>query len=238
MSQVYLFCLVLGGGLAGLSVLGDVLDVGTEMDVDAADLDAADPDALDGGLDAAGDLADAGLDGAGELVEAGADVGDAAPEELSGAEAEAPDADAEKVFSLRGLVYALFGFGLAGTALGWIGYPAAAPATLALSGAAGLGSGWVTTRLVGWIRSSETGGREGESSFEGSPGRVVLPLGPGSPGRVKVRRGPRSYQLRALPYDPGGDDPADWDEVVVVEMRDGVAYVSPLDDAEDLRLSS
>lgn len=234
MSQVYLFCLVLGGGFAALSVFGDILDV------DAADLDADAVDAVDAGLDATAEMVDAGLDGAGDLVGGGADVGEAAPDELAEAGAEGPgaDADAGKVFSLRGLVYGLFGFGLAGTVLGWLGYPPAAPATLALSGGAGLGSGWLTARLVGWIRSSETGGHEGERSFEGRPGRVVLPVEPGSPGRVKVRRGPRSYRLRALPYDPAAEDTSGWEDVVVVEMRDGVAYVSPVDDGEELRLSS
>lgn len=194
MSQVYLFCLVLGGGLAALSVLGDALDVGGDVDLDAADVDAA--------------------------------------------EAEAPDADAEKAFSLRGLVYGVFGFGLTGTVLGWLGYPAAAPTTLAFSGVAGVGSGWVTARLVGWLRSTETGGHAGERSFEGRPGRVVLPLEPGSPGRVKVRRGERSFELRALPYDRDADDSGGWEDVVVVEMREGIAYVSPVDGADDLRLTS
>lgn len=217
MSQVYLFCLVLGGGLAALSVLGDALDLGADVDVDAADVDAADVDVLDAGVEG----------------------GDAATEALAGAEAEGPDADAdaEKVFSIRGLVYALFGFGLAGTVLGGLGHPAAAPTTLVFSGLAGVGSGWVTTRMVNWIRASETGGHPGESSFEGRPGRVVLPLSPDSPGRVKVRRGERSYELRALPYDPEADDAGGWQEVVVVEMRDGMAYVTPLDDADELRLS-
>lgn len=222
MSQVYLFCLVLGGGLAALSVLGDALDLGADVDVDAPDVDAA----------------GAGVDADADLVEAGMEAGDAAAEALSGAEGEAPDADAEKVFSLRGLVYALFGFGLAGTALGGLGWSPAAPATLAFSALAGAGSGWVTTRLVNWLRRSETGSHPGESSFEGRPGRVVLPLAPGSPGRVKVRRGERSYELRALPYDPGADGARGWEEVVVVEMREGTAYVSPVDDAEELELSS
>lgn len=228
MAQVYLFCLVLGGGFAALSVVGDALDIGGEVDVDAADVAAADADALEAGLD----IVDA------EVVEAGAEGAEAAQEVLAGPEGEAPDADAEKIFSLRGMIYALFGFGLAGTALGWIGYPPAAPATIVLAGGAGLGSGWVTTRMMNWLRRSESGGREGQTSFEGQPGRVVLPLEPGSPGRVKVRRGARSYRLRALPYDSTADDASGWEDVVVVEMRDGVAYVSPVDESEGLELSS
>lgn len=235
MAQVYLFCLVLGGGLAALSVLGDALDMGADVEVDADAVDAADVDGLSevdadavADLEAGADAVDAGAEGAGAAAEAVAAGGDAAD----------ADADAEKVFSLRGLIYALFGFGLAGTVFGWLGHPATAPTTLVFSGAAGAGSGWVTTKLVNWLRGTETGGRRGQGSFEGRPGRVVLPLAPGSPGRVKVRRGERQYELRALPYDPEADGADGWDEVVVVEMRDGVAYVSPLEDVEDLRLSS
>lgn len=227
MSQIYLFCLVLGGGLAGLSVLGDALDF------DAGDVDADVDAGLDADVDAGAELAEAAAAGdAAEAVEAV----DAAGGSEGAAEA---DADAEKLFSIRGLVYALFGFGLAGTVLGWLGFGPAEPATLALAGAAGLGSGWVTTRLVGWLRRSESGEHPGESSFEGRAARVILPIDATSPGRVRVRRGSRTYDLRALPYgDRAGAEPAEWDEVVVVEMREGVAYVAPLEDGEDLRLTS
>jgi len=208
MAQAYLFCLVLGGGLAVLSILGDVLDLGAD-EVDAA----VDP----GG---------------------GADVADA---DLDAAEATAGDvdSDAEKIFSLRGLVYGLFGFGLTGTVLGWLGFPPAGGTTVGLSAGAGLMSGWLTARVVGWIRRSESGARQGEGSFEGRVGRVVLPVGRDSPGRVRVRRGTRTYDLRARAYEApeAGEDTTEWDEVVVVEMRDGIAYVAPVEDGE-LRLSS
>lgn len=218
MSQIYLFCLVLGGGLAGLSVLGDVLDF------DAGDVDADLDAGLDADLDAGTDLAEAA-----EVAETAGDVDGAGD----------VDTQAEKLFSLRGLVYALFGFGLAGVVLGWVGFGPAEPATLALAGLSGLGSGWVTTRIVGWLRRSESGEHPGESSFEGRAARVILPIDAASPGRVRVRRGSRTYDLRALPYgDRPGAEASGWDEVVVVEMREGVAYVVPLEDGEDLRLTS
>ena len=80
MAAVYLFSLILGGGLLVLSLLG-----GESSDVDFGELE---------------------LDGLG-------DVGDAA--DLGGA-ADAADAHgaASKIFSLRSLIYALFGSGLGG----------------------------------------------------------------------------------------------------------------------------
>lgn len=207
MAQAYFFCLVLGGGLAALSVLGDVLDVGA--------------DAADAGPDLAGE-------GAADAAEGALDAGGAGD----------ADTAAEKVFSLRGLVFGLFGFGLTGTVLGWAGFPPGAASTVGLSAGAGAASGWLTSRLVGWLRRTESGSRRDQGGFEGRAGRVVLPLSGDSPGRVRVRRGTRTYDLRARPYAPGeGGDAGEWEDVVVVEMKDGIAYVAPVEDGE-LRLSS
>lgn len=193
MAQVYLFFLVLCGGLALLSVLGDFLDT------DVGDVDAD---------------VDADLD-----VEADADV-DA-------------DTGAEKIFSIRGLLYTLFGFGLTGTLLTTTGSPAAAPATIGISAGSGLAAGWMVTKLLNWIRSSEAGERAGDASFEGRPGRMTLPMAPeGETGRVRVHRGERTYDLKALPH-PGAStstDPSEWEQVMVIEVREGVAFVAPVDE--------
>lgn len=203
MFQVYLFFLVLCGGLALLSVLGDFLDT------DVGDLDANVDADFDADLDA--DV-DADLD-----ADADADL-------------EA-DTAAEKIFSIRGLLYSLFGFGLTGTLLTTAGAAAAAPATIGVSAGSGLAAGWIVTKLLNWIRSSEAGVRAGDSSFEGRTGRMTLPMEEGT-GRVRVRRGERTYDLRALPH-PGASaakDPADWKEVMVIEVQEGVALVTPVDD--------
>lgn len=195
MFQVYMFFLVLCGGLALLSVVGDF------MDTDVGEVDAD----FDADVDTE--------------FEADADV-------------EA-DTAAEKIFSIRGLLYALFGFGLTGTLLTMAGSPAAAPATIGISAGSGLAAGWIVTRLLNWIRSSEAGQRAGDSSFEGRPGRMTLPMEPGGEtGRVRVHRGERTYDLKALPH-PGASspsDPAEWEEVMVIEVREGVAFVAPVDE--------
>ena len=63
---------------------------------------------------------------------------------------------------------------------------------------------------------------------------ITLRLGDGSAGRVAVKRGARRLTLRALPHASvrSGGAAKEWHNVVVVEMKDGVAYVAPSD--EDL----
>lgn len=194
MMEVYLFFLVVGGGLAVLSLAGDFLET------DVMDLE------VDADIDAGADM----------------DMG----------------ADAARIFSIQGLVYSLFGFGATGTLLTVLWSGDAPLATLVLALAAGLVAGLAVTRVIDYLRGSDSGAMQDDSSLAGRPARVTLPLQSDSPGRVRIERGARTHVLRALPYRrEGGDDPSAWDRVVVVEVRDGIAYVTPL--VEDgLELSS
>lgn len=226
MFQVYLFFLVLCGGLALLSIVGDF------MDADVGDADVGLDVGADAGLDA--DF-DADLDPDAELdleAEAGA-ASDAGGETEVGA-------DAEKIFSIRGGLYAGFGFGLVGTALTAAGSAPGSPVTLGLSVTSGLGAGWLVTRLIGWIRSTEAGDHAPDRTFEGRAGRMTLPISEGSTGRVRVLRGTRTHDLRALPHpaSPADSAPGDWEEVLVVEVKDGVALVTPVDPDEFDQLTS
>lgn len=188
MLQVYLFCLVLFGGLAALSIFGDFLET------DVVDLDV-----------------DADVDG-----------------DLEGHTA------AEKIFSIRGGLYTLFGFGLTGTLLTLAGARAGSPLTLGMSAATGFAAGWLVTKILNWLRAEEAGRHPDDTTFEGRVGRVTMALGSGRPGRVRIRRGERTHELRAVPHpaSPAAPPPPDWNAVVVVEMRDGVALVTPMDGEE------
>lgn len=204
MFQIYLFCLILAGGLAVLSAFGDLLD----LDGGGVDLDAGVD--LDGGVDLDADVdpaADSGFDWA-------------------------------RVLSLRGLLYAVFGFGLAGSLQVWLLDAApASPFTLATSVVAGLGLGWITDRLVDVVRGVSTPDRVGDEGFEGCMGRMLVPIRDESPGRVRVLRGGRTYDVRALPHGRPESDPSEWTGVIVVEVREGFALVVP-DEEGDLELSS
>lgn len=208
MYQIYLFCLVLAGGLAVLSAFGDLTDT------DALDMD------LDAGVD---------LD-TGTGVDADMDMATEGPGDSG--------FDWARILSLRGLLYAVFGFGLAGTLQVWL--LDASPAGLVTIGTAvvaGLGLGWLTDRLVDLIRGVSTPDRVGDVGFEGCMARVLVPIREESPGRVRVLRGGRTFDVRALPHGRPESDPKEWTEVIVVEVRDGMALVVP-DTEGDLELGS
>ncbi len=205
MFSVYLFCLVLGGGLGLLSAFGDLFDG------DAGDLDlGADAD-FDLDVDAGG------FDHPGTDLVHGADVSHAAA-----------------IFSIRSLIFTLFGFGATGTLLTLLGSGATTPLTLIFSILAGLAVGASVGSFLAYLKRSDTGPRGGEEGFVGLSGRVTLPIRAGLPGSIVVRRGNREHSIRALPYraEPAAPEPEAWDRVVVIEMREGVAYVSPIGDEE------
>ena len=130
-----------------------------------------------------------------------------------------------RIFSFRSLIYAVFGFGLTGSILSWLGVPFLL--TLVAAVVAGMFSSALVSTVFGYLRSTESGDVPGDSSLEGADGRVVLSLDGGTPGAVVVTRGDREIRLRALPHPTGEGDPAEWERIMVVEMADGMAMVVP-----------
>ncbi len=218
MLALYWFSLIVGGGILAVSTLGDLFgghaDVagGHDLDMGGHDLDV-------GGHDLeAGD----GVQGA------GAAMGHAA----AGAHGADSTPHAARILSLRTLTYFLFGFGATGLLLtaSWAGFrPFPAFVASALVGAT---TGALSVAIFGWLRRTEAGATAGEASFVGLPARVVLPLAAGRSGRVVVRRGDREYELRARPFETEAGDSAGWGDVVIVDMRDGTAFVAPLESAQ------
>ncbi len=204
MLPVYVFCLVLGGGLALLAVFGDVLD-GGDVDLDAdLDLEAGDPGAAAG-------TEVAPTAGAAETV---GEIG--------------------RLFSLRGLIYGTFGFGAIGTLFHLVGLDRPL-LTVGFAVAGGLMTTVLVTRLMTWVRASETGQLRHDTAFAGRSGRVLLPIGRDRPGQIRVQRAGRTHRLRALPFAPENDEvgaPEEWEDVVVVEVREGIAYVRPKEELE------
>lgn len=144
------------------------------------------------------------------------------------------DHSASKILSIRTLTYTLFGFGAVGWLMSGAGAVPAAPGTIAYAVVGGLVSGTLVNRAFAYLRRTETGLLEGDDSFAGLAGQVTLPLGGGTTGKVAISRGSRRYTLRALPHSSAGSDtpPDEWQNIVVIEMKDGVAYVAPSE--EDL----
>lgn len=231
MLAAYIFCLVLGGGILLVSVLGDLLgDVGGDMDVGGGDVDFQ----LEAGHFDAPELDAGHLDlDAGHLdVDAGHLDVDAGHLDADAHAAHATHAT--KILSLRTLIYALFGFGAVGTILSFLG-PGGFLSTFAFAVVGGLLSGAVVTSTFNWLKRTDTGAQISDAAYIGLSGTVTLPMAPGSPGAVTVERGQRRISLRALPHaTASGADPSAWKSVVVVDMEGGVARVAPLE--EDLSL--
>ena len=183
MLTVYVFSLIVSGGLLGVAIFSDFLDV---------------------------DLGD---------VEVDADLDIDTQVET--------DVQAFKIFSIRGLLYFLLGFGLVGTALNMLWGGGQVALTAAAAGVSGVVSGAAATAIFNWLKRSDSGAMLEEGSFVGLVGRMVVPFGDQLVGQVRVERGERFHDLVARPFDEDAPNPGSWTEVVVVEMKQGRALVVP-----------
>lgn len=200
MLAIYIFCLVLGGSLMAVSVLGDVfgdadvdLDLDTDMDFE---LDAGDLGADAGDLDV--------------------DAGDAT--------------DAVRILSIRTLIYTLFGFGAVGTLLSFLSSGGFLATLAYAVGGGLLSGAVVTTVFnylrrtdTGAQLSDATYvGLSGTVTLPlsaGSAGAVAVERGE---RRISLRALPHP--------SAAGSDPSTWKSVVVVEMDRGVARVAPVEE--------
>lgn len=203
MNALYWFALVVGVGMFLFSLAGDLFGHG-DVDV-GTDVDVD---------------ADIGLD-----ADAGADVdhdGDGHH-----------DTEGFRIFSVRNATYFLFAFGVTGVLLSWIWGGARPLLTAAFASVLGLTGGAISTLAFGWVRRTEAGQLMGDRGWIGLTGRVTLPLSAGGTGKVLVERGGREHELLARPFEREPDRPEDWVEVMVIDMQQGVALVSPRDPALD-----
>lgn len=227
MVAFYIFSLVLGGGFMALSLLGDLfgghdVSMSTDATLDAdVGFDAhLETDA--GHLEVGGGSVDTDM-GSGEVGDIHADA------ELAGHGGDLHASQvASKIFSIRTVIYSLFGFGAVGTLLTYAFHSASAGTTAAFAVVGGVLSGTLVNAAFGWVKHSESGALESEGTYSGQPGRVTLPL-VGAAGKVVVSHAGREVELRALPHPSALEqgDPTSWTAIVVVEMKEGVALVAP-----------
>jgi hypothetical protein len=135
-------------------------------------------------------------------------------------------AAAGKLFTFRSLIYTVFGFGATGTLLTYLGFPVVATAGTAVVG--GVLSGALVNSVFNYLRRTDSGAHPGDAGFIGLPAKVVLPLSEGSAGAILVERGGRRIRLRALPHAAAEGEPDEWTRVVVVEVEQGIARVTPV----------
>jgi len=178
MSTIYWAALILGAGLALLSLADDIFGEHADVDADA-------------------DRTDAGR-------------GAAAP----------------RIFTIRSLTYFLMGFGVVGVLVGWLGFEGSPGITAAVAAAMGLLCVAISAVASGYLHRKVSSAVPDERSLICLVGDVVLPLANGS-GKILVRRAGREIELRARPLDDSARDSESWTSVLVVEVRDGIAYVAP-----------
>lgn len=141
------------------------------------------------------------------------------------------DVDGMKILSMRNATYFLFGFGGAGILLGWL-WDRSQPVTTAISALiVGLISGGISAVAFGYLNRSGSGELEHDSAWSGAVGRVLLPLSHGGTGKILVARAGREHTLLARPFEPDAHDPESWQDVVIIEIRHGIALVTPFTSA-------
>ncbi len=148
----------------------------------------------------------------------------------AGADVAVDGTEIARLLSLRALVYVLFGFGGAGLVLHLIWGGAQPVLTAAIAAGMGLGSGALVTTVFGYLKRTEAGAIQGEAALVGLRGEVVMAIAAGDTGEVRIRSGERQYRMRARSDDlEGGEAALEAGRVVmVVDVKDGVAYVAPV----------
>jgi hypothetical protein len=81
------------------------------------------------------------------------------------------------------------------------------------------------------MKRTETGRLPDDRGWIGLTGQVMLPLSVAGTGKILVTREGREHELLARPFDREPDAPERWTRVLVLDMQQGVALVSPGDPA-------
>lgn len=210
MIWVYVAAAIFGGGFVIPMLLGGLdFDSDAELDFDAdADMDFGDAD-MDIGE------AEVDADSQGSLAEAAGGVG----------------AFVASLLTFRTLVMSAAFFGLVGIVLTVFDYSEPVPLLSAIP--LGLFAGVANARLVDYVKRSEVSSHLTSRELGGSRARVVLPIAPALKGRVEVSVSGQPTYMVALPYKQDAPEMVQGAEVVVVEVREGTAYVAPLPTFEE-----
>ena len=166
----------------------------------------------------------------GDFLEGDVDA-DGALELEGDANLDADGADFARLFSLRAIVYTLFGFGAAGAVLHAVWGGGRPGLTAAVAGGMGIASGALINTVFGYLKRTESGAMEGEESLIGLRGEVRLEITEGGIGEVRIDGGERQFRIRARADDleDAGVALEAGRPVVVVDVKEGVAVVAPME---------
>jgi membrane protein implicated in regulation of membrane protease activity len=128
---------------------------------------------------------------------------------------------------LSSIAFVMATFGVCGLLLGATG--AGGGPTFVAAAIAGVVAGVLNSTLFNWLRRSESTIEVSDARLAGAIGRVVVPVTPGQRGRITVTVGDQQIHLSALALPDTAAELTVGDPVLVVEVRNGVASVTPLD---------
>ncbi len=201
MLWIYIAAAIFGGGFILPALLGS-LDFDTDADFDF-DADS------DFDFDVDADV-DVDVDTQGGAIEAATGVSEWV----------------SSLLTFRTVIFFLAFFGAVGIVLSLLAYSEPVP----FISATGLGliAGATNARLMAYLKRSETSSHLTQREIAGSTARVVLPVAQERRGRVEVDMGGQPQFMVALPYRPNASEMEPGSQVVVVEVREGTAFVAPL----------
>ncbi|MDJ0953288.1 MAG: hypothetical protein QNJ81_06385 [Acidimicrobiia bacterium] len=132
------------------------------------------------------------------------------------------------IFSLRSLVFLAAFFGLTGVLLTWLN--AGTAAALGFAIAVGVFAAFINVRLMQYLKTTSVSSQLRDSNIEGNAAQVVVPIVAGKRGKVSVDVDGQRLYLVAAPYNERHEhDYSVGDTVVIVEVKNGSALVTPMD---------
>ncbi len=137
------------------------------------------------------------------------------------------DTDWGRIFSLRNATYFLFAFGAVGVLLNFVWSGELQTVAFALAALTGVFAWAMSHVAFGYLRRSDSGQMLGDQMLVGRVGTVSLPILKGGTGKIVVAKAGQTQELLARPLTHDDENPETWDSVIVVEVRDGVALVTP-----------
>jgi membrane protein implicated in regulation of membrane protease activity len=142
------------------------------------------------------------------------------------------DTEWGRIFSLRNATYFLFAFGAVGVLLDFVWAGSKEPLAFLFAGATGVLAWVLSAAAFRYLKRTESGELLGDRLLIGRVGEVSLPIQKGGTGKILVTKAGHTQELLAKPLDDDEADPESWNSVLVIEVRDGVAMVTPYSDRD------
>ncbi len=135
------------------------------------------------------------------------------------------------LFSFRSIVFFAAFFGLAGLLLLWLDAGTFLAVILAIG--IGLFAAFVNVKLMQYLKRTSVNSQLKDTKIAGNAAHVTVPISRTSRGKVSVDVNGQRLYLIASPYNNKHDHEfAVGDTVVIVEVKNGSALVTPMDELD------